>query len=350
MKSAVNLGVLALAGVGAYNSCTPSYVKQSEWACHQVLPGESMYSIAVAFNSDVEMICDYNINSLTKIAGYSLCSSLKPGQWLRVPPTCVEEPGVWTCGKFNTSFTTLNTFDRVMNNYNAHMYSGYLQDVKDLGASHTNVRLPALNTKPLAVSLKFPCQPRRADAIDLGGGIELPQAWDCHQVQVGESFEHIQEAYGASVEYGNPPHKEHGLAVDNIPLGPSINYGLVVEPGMQVQIIRRCIWEVGKHFCYKMRVHDTITSIGELFDVDPSSLCAYNAAFVLDCNQIRATEFLRIPIKADELRELNRTRPAAAPAPAPASLAQEGKLKAMAELALKAGADAAAVAGILRNA
>ena len=74
-------------------SCTPSFQKQNEWACYQVEKDDNMYTIAAQYHTSPSMICDYNINALPS----GDCALIQPGQWLRVPPTCVEEPGIWTC-------------------------------------------------------------------------------------------------------------------------------------------------------------------------------------------------------------------------------------------------------------
>jgi hypothetical protein len=95
---AVVVSAAILVSAFGWPSCTPSYNLQNEWACHRIQPGDTMDSVASQYRTSPDMVCDWNVRSLKMLPGKEyLCDCLVPGEWLRVPPTCVPEPGIWTC-------------------------------------------------------------------------------------------------------------------------------------------------------------------------------------------------------------------------------------------------------------
>jgi hypothetical protein len=82
-----------------------------------------------------------------------------------------------------------------------------------------------------------------------------------------------------------------------------------------------------------------VDEVGLMFSVDPDYLCGFNSLY--NCSNIISYKFLRIPVKKDKLRLLNQSAPALSP-----EHLWQSKLELALELALKAGADAAAVAAI----
>ena len=209
------------------STCSPSYVKQNEWSCHQVQTGETMYSIAGDYHTDPNAICDHNINGLpTPPVGKAICDSIKPGQWLRVPPTCIEEPGIFTCETWRDSYEKISTFTRVIVAFNSHRQYP-LSQCQDF----TYIRVPVLDTNPLALSVKYPCQPR----VQAGANGGLTKSFDCHQVQPGESETSIAKAWSLETL------EEDGGNQQNSGIWP--NYQSP-QPGMQLSISRSCIDEV----------------------------------------------------------------------------------------------------------
>jgi hypothetical protein len=185
-----------------------------------------MYSIAADYHTDPNAICDHNINGMpTPPVGKAICDSIKPGQWLRVPPTCIEEPGIFTCETFRDWQQTwrISTFTRVLVAFNSHRQYPISQ-CQDF----TYIRMPVPDTNPLELSVKYPCQPRRDES-----GTLFPKSFDCHQVQPGESLKSIAKAWSLETL------EEDGGNQQNSPL-----HTIGPQPGMQLSISRSCIDEV----------------------------------------------------------------------------------------------------------
>jgi hypothetical protein len=66
-----------------------------------------------------------------------------------------------------------------------------------------------------------------------------------------------------------------------------------LEPGMQVPVRRGCIWEPFKHHCYKILKNDTMSRIGDIFEISVSELSSYND--ITDPDVIESGAWLAIP-------------------------------------------------------
>jgi hypothetical protein len=109
---------------------------------------------------------------------------------------------------------------------------------------------------------------------------------------------------------------------------------------MQVSVSRGCIWQPHEHFCYKILKNDTATKIGTKFAISISELGAYNGL-----NQkfgIAALYFLAIPVRGFKGSRASANATVRGQGPT----IRQSKFDALAELALKAGVDAGAVAAL----
>ena len=263
--------------------CAASTTKQSEWQCHQVKAGETMYIIAETYFTLASMLCDYNINALPS----RNCSQIEPGQWLKVPFTCIEEPGIWACSVIESASFIFNP--RVMKDYNSHLWMP--PDSLNYASNSFNVRVPTLATSPLLESLRMPCYPRRVNSHEgfetnpacywatASYDLARPRSFDCHQVRTGDTCDSLDALY-----------QQESLSASNW-----LNCSSV-QPGMQLQVGRCCIGEPTKDFCYKIQAKDTLKKIAALFydsEDSFSEVCQYNN--ISDCWRISTGDWLRIP-------------------------------------------------------
>jgi hypothetical protein len=148
---------------------------------------------------------------------------------------------------------------------------------------------------------------------------------ECHQAQVGETLETIKSMYGQDY-------------VSVAPLGNENSDDTVaVRPGMQIPIYRGCIWEPYEHICYKILKNDTMDKIAADFAVSVSELSSYND--VLNPDRIYHGYWLAIPVNIFAASATSAAR-------GQDRAFKQSKFEALAELALKAGVDADAVAAL----
>lgn len=244
-----------------------------------------MAKIAAQHNTSFKLICDYNVNVMPS----HNCSLLEAGQQLRIPPTCVEEPGVWGCQTFG-SLTGHAFFSHVINDYNYYLTTSTSYSRVLYVDEHTNVRVPLINQQRTATMSAYPCTPGPVIEVDEYSRktVDIYHSWDCHQVQKGETMKSISDMYHAYVGSGTGM-DDFDLYNANQPIGEES-----LQVGMQLRVFRGCLNEPGQSYCYRVHTNETLTQIGKAHGVPEPKLCQYNQ--LADCSLIWDGKWMKIPV------------------------------------------------------